>query len=258
MLQAKIPVTPTSRAQLTQQLRAIGVQPGDTIMVHASLRAVGPTEGRAGGIMQAILDAAAPDGTIMAYVDFEATANVPYFNLKQSPARTDYGAFAEVVRTWPNAQRSANPGASIAAVGAQAVRLCSNHPLDYGYGQGSPLDTLVQLNGKVLLLGSHFDHVTLIHLAEHLAPLKGKRIVHQTFQIMDEHGTPQSRRIEEFDTSKPVLDSMPEEMFGLIVNDFIAAGRASLGSVGTATSHLLPAKDLVSFAIDWMVRRFGA
>lgn len=258
MLHEKFPVTLTSRSQLTQQLRDLGIQPGDTLMVHASLRAVGPTEGRAGGIVQALLDSAAPNGTVMVYVDFEPTDAVPFFNLKQSPARSDYGAFADVVRTWPNAQRSANPGASMAAVGTHAARLCSNHPLDYGYGPGSPLDVLVQLNGKVLLLGSHFDHVTLIHLAEHLAPLQGKRIVHRTFEVSEGNGSSHTLKLEEFDTSNPVLDSMPEQMFGMIVSDFIVSGRASSGRVGAATTYLLPAKDLVSFAVEWMVKRFGA
>ena len=82
--------------------------------------------------------------------------------------------------------------------------------------------------------------------------------MHQNFQTIDEDGSPKTLRIEEFDTSKPVLDSMPEQMFGMIVSDFVASGGASSGRVGAATAYLLPAKELVSFAVEWMVKRFGA
>ena len=101
----------------------------------------------------------------MAYVDYEKTDDVPYFDPSRSPAASDYGVFAEIVRTWPGAIRSENPGASTVAIGARAAWLCADHPMNYGYGKGSPLDKLVEANGKVLLLGSDLDHVTLLHYA---------------------------------------------------------------------------------------------
>ncbi|WP_219417977.1 AAC(3) family N-acetyltransferase [Pseudonocardia nigra] len=42
-------------------------------------------------------------------------------------------------------RRSANPGASFAALGARAEWFSAGRPLDYGYGPGSPLAKLVDV-----------------------------------------------------------------------------------------------------------------
>ncbi len=216
-------------------------------MVHASMRAVG---GRAEDVVRALLDAVGPDGMLVAYVDFAPTADIPHFDLAASPAAADHGVLAEVIRRWPGAVRSANPGASVVAIGPGAQWLCPDHPLRFGYGPGSPLAKLTDANGKVLLLGSHFDHVTLLHYAEHLARLTDKRIVRDTVRTT----SGDELCIEEFDTSRGVVDRMPEAYFDEIVRAFVDAGGAIAGRVGGAKSHVMAARDLVSFAVEKMER----
>ncbi len=87
--------------------------------------------------------------------------------------RGSRGILAEFIRTTPGARRSGNPGASVAAIGAQAEWLTADHPLDYGYGPGSPLAKLVEAGGKVLMAGAPPDTMTLLHHAEHLARIPG-------------------------------------------------------------------------------------
>jgi aminoglycoside 3-N-acetyltransferase len=52
----------------------------------------------------------------------------------------------------------------------------ADHPLDYGYGEAWPLAKLVAARGKVLMVGAPPDTMTLLHHAEHLARIPGKRI----------------------------------------------------------------------------------
>ena len=243
--------------QLEGQLQALGIRAADTLMVHASLRSVGPVQDHGQGVMSALLGVLGSEGTLMAYADFEPTSEVPYFNIKRSPARPDYGIFAELVRTHHGAVRSANPGASMVAVGARAQWLCENHPLDYGYGPESPLGKLVSLGGKVLLLGSDLDQVTLLHLAEHLADIPDKRVVTRSLNVVRDDGTTDSVMIEEFDTSTPVVSAMPERFFAYLIEGFLATGRASRGLVGRASSYLLSAKELVSYAVSVIERDYG-
>jgi aminoglycoside N3'-acetyltransferase len=54
-----------TRAALTADLRRLGLKPGDVVMLHASVRSVGPTFGGPDVIHLAIEDAVAPDGTLM-------------------------------------------------------------------------------------------------------------------------------------------------------------------------------------------------
>lgn len=218
-------------------------------MVHASMRAVG---GRAEDVVSALLEVLGPRGTLMAYVDFEPTADVPGFDLAASPASASHGVLAEVFRRWPGAVRSANPGASMVAIGERATWLCADHPVDYGYGPGTPLARLVEARGHVLLLGSHFDHVTLLHHAEHLARLPGKRIVRHVIPCGERELT-----IEEYETSEPIVASMPYAYFDHVVRAYVATGAARVGPVGGATSHLLGAADLVAFAVAMMEREHG-
>jgi Aminoglycoside N3''-acetyltransferase len=56
-----------SRQTLAAGLRALGIAPGDTLMVHASVRAVGEVAGGPDLIHLALEDAVTADGTLMMY-----------------------------------------------------------------------------------------------------------------------------------------------------------------------------------------------
>jgi aminoglycoside 3-N-acetyltransferase len=245
-----------ARFKLHKQLRDLGLAQSDTVMVHASLRAVGPIEGRAATLVEALLDVLGAEGTLVAYVDYEKTSEVPYFDRTRSPASISHGVFAETVRSWPEAVRSENPGASTSAIGARAAWLCAEHPMDYGYGAGSPFAKLVDVGGKVLLLGSDLDNVSLLHHAEDRAALPRKRVIRVVEPVLFE-GQLRDVTFEEFDTSYPIMSEMPEHYFEDIVSELIAKGGARSGKVGDALSYLFSARELVQFAIEKMEREFG-
>jgi aminoglycoside 3-N-acetyltransferase len=56
-----------SREQLTADFRRLGVAAGDTVMLHASARAVGPIAGGPDQIHLALKDTLTADGTLMMY-----------------------------------------------------------------------------------------------------------------------------------------------------------------------------------------------
>ena len=56
-----------SRKQLTSDFRALGVLPGDVIMLHASVRSVGSVAGGPDVIHLALKDALTPEGTLLMY-----------------------------------------------------------------------------------------------------------------------------------------------------------------------------------------------
>ncbi|MCB0274511.1 MAG: aminoglycoside 3-N-acetyltransferase [Calditrichaeota bacterium] len=238
-------------------MRQLGLQSGDAVMVHASLRAIGEIEGGAEGLVRNLLRVLGNPGTLMAYVDFHPTAEIPYFDPPRSPACPEYGVLAEIIRTWPGAKRSQNPGASVAAIGARAEWLCRNHPLNFGYGPKTPFARLIDAEGGVLLLGSDPNNVTLLHHAEHLAKLPGKRIIKRTDKILQDGGICHVQ-IEEYDTSQPVISAMPGDYFGRIVKAFLKTGLGKTGKVGNADCALLPADALVRFAVAMMENEFGA
>jgi aminoglycoside 3-N-acetyltransferase len=61
--------TIATRRSLGGDLEALGLEPGDAVMVHASLRSIGPVVSGADALIAAVLDATAPNGTRVVYTD---------------------------------------------------------------------------------------------------------------------------------------------------------------------------------------------
>lgn len=179
----------------------------------------------------------------------------PPFNPKKSRAYRKWSILTEYLRTWPGAYRSNHPEASFAAVGARAKRLTENHPLQYGFGPGSPLAKLCEANGKVLLLGAPFDAITLLHYAENLAKVPNKRMVRYKAPILRNKKRVWVE-IEEFDTCGDILPNA-RAYFDIIPCEFLSFGKGLSGKVGTAQSHLFDANEFINFAVQWIERNYG-
>ena len=254
-----------TRRSLRADFEALGLASGDAVLVHAALRRVGPILGGPDTLIDALRDVVGLQGTILGYCDWNyddrdlpdagLRAQVPPFDPGRSRATRDNGFFPEMLRTTPGALRSANPGASCAAIGGRAAWFVADHALDYGYGPQSPFGKLVEAGGKTLLLGAPLDTLTLLHHAEHLADIPGKRIRRYETPILVD-GKVVWRWFEEFDTSDPVVDGLPGDYFATVVSDFLASGKARRGTVGAAPSVLVKAVEIVPFAVDWLEARF--
>lgn len=261
-----------TRASLRADLHHLGVQPDDMVMAHAAMSRVGRSLNGPDTLIGALLDAVGPSGTVLAYTDWNATyeelldergqmpaewrEHVPPFDPAASRAVRDNGVLPEFVRTTPGARRSGNPGASVAAIGADAEWLTADHPLDYGYGEGSPLAKLVGAGGKVLMVGAPLDTMTLLHHAEHLARLPGKRVRQYEVPLATPHGV-NWRMVEEFNTAGPIVAGLSEDYFADIVREFLGSGQGTQGFVGEAPSVLVEAAAICRFAVDWLERHAG-
>ncbi len=235
-------------------------------MVHAALRTIGPIVGGPDVLIAALCDVVGSAGTILGYADWQGQdevdagidrAEIAPFNPLTSRANRDNGWFPEALRTTPGALRSGNPGASVTALSGKAAWFTADHPLDYGYGPGSPLAKLVESRGKVLMLGAPLDTITLLHHAEHLARIPGKRVKRYEAPILI-GGKTVWRTFEEFDTSHPVVDGLDEDYFAAIVEEFLASGRGRRGTIGSAPSVHVPAHEIVTSAVTWLERRISS
>ncbi len=260
-----------TRAGLRSDLERLGVGVGDTVMAHGALSRVGRLLNGPDALIGALLDATSTGGTVVAYTDWDARydelldpegrvpapwrPHVPPFDASASRAARDNGVLPEFLRTWPGARRSGNPGASVAAIGARADWITADHPLDYGYGKGSPLAKLVAIGGKVLLVGAPLDTMTLLHHAEHLARIPDKRVIRSEVPFLTDGGGVDWRTVEEFDTADPVVADLDEDYFATIVKAFLATGEGSQGLIGAAPSVLVESSAITDFAVDWLELR---
>ena len=249
-----------TRSSLAVDLGAIGLEPGDAVLVHAGLRSVGRVIGGPDTILAAMRDVVGPEGTILGYTDWQLEdderddpalrPHIPAFDPLTSRSTRDNGFWPEMLRTTPGALRSGNPGASMAAIEGRAAWFTADHALDYGYGPQSPLGKLVEAKGKVLMLGAPLGRITLLHHAEHLARFPNKRVKRYEAPLLID-GLATWRWFEEFDTSNSP-DGMDDEYFETILLEFLATGEGSRGVIGQAESVLVPADRIVAFAVGWM------
>lgn len=264
---------PTPIATLVESLQALGVQPGDTLMVHASLRELGPTERRGAGVIEALDGAVGPGGTWMMVLGAEdphAFVNerpegereallesaVP-FDAWRTPALPEVGTLAELMRQHDGTLVSDHPEGRFAARGAAARALTEHPPWNDYYGPGSALERLLARGGKILRLGADLETVTFLHYAEFLCEVPNKRRVRRHRLVSTPRG-PQVRVVETLDDEHGIVDFPgPDDPFALLTAEYLATGRARTGVVGAATAELIEAADLLAFAVPWMNAHFA-
>jgi aminoglycoside 3-N-acetyltransferase len=252
-----------TRGQLVEDLRALGVASGKTLLVHASLRRIGWVDGGAPTVVAALRDALGEDGTLVAGAGtpensmtsrafraetdgftkaekYEFRKQMPAFDRNSTP--TSVGAVAEAVRTTSGAVRSAHPQTSFSAVGRQARSLMAGHQLHCHLGEESPLGKLYKQDASILLLGVGYEVCTAFHLAEYRytreAPMRNYYCV-----VMGRNGR-RWRRYRDV-----VLDDSEFEVIGKSLDN---EKQVPSRTVGGADSRLISLRDAVDFATDWM------
>lgn len=197
-------------------------------------------------------------GKLSAADEAQILAHQPAFDPAAVRADRSNGTLAEFFRSWPGTSYSDGVTMRIAARGARADWLTTGNVWNYPHGRGSPLEKLVMARGKVLLLGSDHDAVTLMHYAEHIADFPGKIIARYQVPVPRD-GQRVWRACEEFNTSSSGCHAnWPDRFFALIVDDFIARHDATAlcrrGKVGGCDAVLLDAAALIDFAMPIMVQ----
>ena len=254
---------PITTDSLVNDLRALGVESGMTLLVHASLSSLGWVCGGPVAVILALEEALGEEGTVVmptmsaGYTDprgwrnppvpdgWKETirASMPVFDPDLTPARR-MGTIAETFRTQAGTLRSAHPHASFAARGPQSTRITADHSLDHALGEGSPLARIYDLNGWILLLGVDHENNSSLHLAEYRAEYPGKR--------ERPNGAP--LRIGGVRRWVEILDlDVDASDFPRIGEAFAKeTGQTRSGSVGSAPASLMPQRALVDFAVEWM------
>jgi aminoglycoside 3-N-acetyltransferase len=262
-----------TRASLAGDFRRLGIAAGNTVMLHASVRRVGPVVGGPDQIHLALKDALTGTGTLMMYAscpehydevgrghlsaeqERELLESLPPFDAATARSARDNGALVELLRTCPGSRVNNHP-ARFVVWGRHADHLISEQPWDFAFGHGSALERFVELDGKILLLGCDHDNVTFLHYAEHIADVPDKRVARFKVPVL-ENGRRVWRDMAEFDTSAPAHASWSEQLFGEIVESYLARTDNEGALVGDARSYLIDARGLLAFALAVMKDRTG-
>jgi aminoglycoside 3-N-acetyltransferase len=254
---------PVTVDRIADDLRELGVEAGDTLLVHTSLSELGWVAGGPQAVVDALQRVVTADGTIVMpthstqYSDPSLWMNppvpddwipqiresIPPFRPAVTPTR-GMGAVAECFRDYPEAVRSRHPLYSFAAWGADAEAVVADHSLENAMGEESPLARVYDRDGSVLLLGTGHAANTSLHLAEYRADLDAGRVTETAPVLRDGERT----MVEWTDI---------EHESG----DFLVAGSTfegerpesvETGEVGAGTATLVDQPALVEFGAEWL------
>jgi aminoglycoside N3'-acetyltransferase len=255
--------------ELAEDFRKLGIRAADTVMLHASVRAVGEVAGGPDHIHLALKSVLTPEGTLMMYAscpryydelgrgtltaeqEREIREKLPVFDPVTARSDRDNGTLVEFLRTYPGSRVNEHV-ARFVLWGKQTEHLMSSQPWNYALGSDSPLERFLKLDGKIVLLGSDHDAVTFLHYVEHVADIPGKTIARYQVPLM-ENGCRVWRAMEEFDTSDDGAHAnWPDRFFAKIVDSLLVKTRNNGARVGNAMAYILSAGELVDFALPLM------
>jgi aminoglycoside 3-N-acetyltransferase len=251
---------PQTRKSIAEDLEAVGLRAGGTVLVHSSLRSLGWVCGGAVSVVQALLDVLGPQGTLVVPTHTgdnsdpagwlnppvpeswwpEIRATMPAYDPLITPCY-GMGVLPELVRRWPGALRSDHPRLSFAALGADASAVTTGHELDCQLGDRSPLGALERAGASVLLLGVGFGSCTAFHLAEYRVPGLPR------FEFSAAVRTPAGREWITYTDVDITSDDFVE-----LGAAYEATGAVATGMVGEAGCRLFEVGPAVTFAAGWI------
>ena len=144
--------------EFAEALSDLGIEQGDAVMVHASLRAHNGFGGSAPDMVRVLKSAVGQSGLLVmpsltyrdsskAFLTREETMKV-----RTSPSRM--GLLSEVFRRGKDVKRSLSPTHPLLAYGADSEVFISDHDkTDRPFGPSSPFSRLLESDGKILCMG---------------------------------------------------------------------------------------------------------
>ncbi len=261
---ASTPGLPLTRRRAVEELRALGITPGTTMLVHTSLRSLGWVVGGAETVVLALEEAVGPTGTVVMPA-FSLSApepsrwvappvpeawwatirrDWPPFDVDLTPTR-GIGVVPETFRRQRGTLRSVHPTTSFCARGPLAVELLREHSLDFGLGEGSPLARLYDRGAHVLLLGVDHSTNSSLHLAEYRSDWVGRDRRQEFAGRIVRGDREESVRFEDIEGTSDDFAELGREFES-------STGAVTVGRVGAATARRMEQRPLVDYGVRWL------
>ncbi|GDX55640.1 hypothetical protein LBMAG29_09500 [Methylophilaceae bacterium] len=150
-------------SQVFDSLQNLGIQSGDSLMVHSFIGAFGRIDGGPEVFINALLKILGHKGTLIVPTYNYDFCSGKTYDPKKSPSQV--GQLSEYFRKLSSTQRSFHPVYSHAVMGAKQKFYCQN-PSSSAFGEDSFFSKLFFDKAKLLFMGVDFQVATIIHYVE--------------------------------------------------------------------------------------------
>ncbi|NRA39532.1 MAG: AAC(3) family N-acetyltransferase [Planctomycetes bacterium] len=233
-----------TQKRIETDLRAIGINSGDIVNVHSSMKKIGSqVEGGPQAVIQALLNVLGDQGTLIMPVFSKPIEDI---DLNVIPSRL--GLISETFRQWPGVKRSNDPTHSVAALGKDADQILVDHEYVPPLGVNSPLHKATLQGGKTLHLGTNLNSNSLLHVAESLAGAPYLHIGYDGFHGTHEYMCTDGKLRVKEPTEAPGDSVGFMKVWG---NDGVVAARTE-GCIGEAPSELYQSLLLLDAVVEFV------
>lgn len=217
--------------QAVEDFRRTGIQKGDTVMVHSSFRSLGPVEGGADTIIDALMEAVGSEGTVLfPTFNFHAWTEEHYWDINETPS--EMGALTEVARKRPRAVRTPHPIYSFAALGARAEEFASCDDPE-ALGDGSVFGLFHRLDGLIVSIGLDYNSsFTMVHYVERANGAPYRRTKRFGGIYVGRDGEPRLRSFTMFVRREETRTMINPAMVDLVAREVV--GQTHLGEATVA------------------------
>lgn len=238
-----------TQADLVTNFAEMGLQAGDTVLVHSAYKSLGGVEGGPHTVIDALLELLTPEGTlIMPTFNFDFNDGAPW-DVRNTPSKM--GVLTELVRQDPRAKRVFHPFYSFAIIGKYADEL-TRERYKSSYERNSLFGKLRDLNGKIMIIGLDYTHsLTFIHHVEQMEGVDYRFLKGFTGQVTDENGNTYTDTFYMLvrDRDRGVITEV--NPMGALLE---ARGVVTVRQVGDATVRLMQANETYRVIAEEMKR----
>ncbi len=164
-----------TKNDITSAAKALGIEQGDSLLIHSSFKSFGGVDGGAATVICGFMEAIGEEGTLLFPTLCQNDWEHVYENWHLD-AESDVGYLTNYFRKLSLAKRSDQATHSVAAMGRDAVFFTETHGktgLRYGifgdtpFSADSPWEKMYQRNTKVVFIGVNMYKCTFRHYAEY-------------------------------------------------------------------------------------------
>lgn len=241
--------------ELEAALRAVGLAPGDSVMLHAAFASSG-FRGSPRDLADVFLRVIGPAGNLLMVSMPYSSSTHDYllekktFDVRKTPSHM--GMVSEMFRRREGVLRSFSPSHPVLAFGPKAEWIVADHDKClYPCGPGSPFEKLWELGGKIVVFHVHYPTITFVHYAEHFVEkLLPFPLYSETFEVpsINSAGNLEIVKVRPF-SPEAVRRRRPL----MIMEELDKHHVAKRTKVGSSRILLLPTKESIA-CVEQMVR----